>query len=87
MSAKQTNIICHAEDFSPDISRIHTLKYANIISLAFPADIDRKTASPARGSRQRLHAGESRLCFAGNNYTPANEAQHGGARKDREVRK
>ena len=30
--------------------------------LAFPADIGRKPASPARGSRQRLHTGESRLC-------------------------
>ena len=30
--------------------------------LAFPVDIGRKPASSARGSRQRLHAGESRLC-------------------------
>jgi hypothetical protein len=29
--------------------------------LAFPANIGGKPTSPARGSRQRLHAGESRL--------------------------
>ena len=34
-------------------------------SIAFPADIGRKPASPARGSRQCLHAGER--------YTPASE--------------
>ena len=28
-----------------------------ILILAFPADIGRKPVSPARGSRQRLHAG------------------------------
>ena len=31
------------------------------VLLALPADIGRKPASPARGSRQRLQAGESRL--------------------------
>ena len=38
---------------------------APIIVLAFPADIGRKPASPVRGSRQRLHAGDR--------YTPASE--------------
>ena len=43
--------------------------------LAFPADIGRKPASPARrGSRQRLHTGESRLC---RQHTPANDAADG----------
>ena len=32
-----------------------------IILLAFPADIGRKPASPARGSRQCLQGGENRL--------------------------
>ena len=36
--------------------------------LAFPANIGRKPASSAHGSRQRLHAG-----FVGDAYTPANE--------------
>ena len=31
--------------------------------LAFPADIGRKPALPASGSRQHLHAGESWLCW------------------------
>ena len=30
--------------------------------LAFPADIDREPTSPARENRQRVHAGENRLC-------------------------
>ena len=38
---------------------IETLKV--IIKLAFLADIGRKLALPARGSGQRLHAGESQL--------------------------
>ena len=43
--------------------------YLFIISLlAFPADIGRKPASPARGNRQCIHAG-----FVGDAYTPANE--------------
>ena len=37
------------------------MTFIRIIILAFPADICRKPASLARGSRQRLHAGESRL--------------------------
>ena len=37
-----------------------SLKYNfNYITLAFPADIGRKPASPVRESRQRFHAGES----------------------------
>ena len=39
--------------------------------LAFPADIGKNPASPVRGSRQRLQAGESRLRRYA--YTPANE--------------
>ena len=34
---------------------------AHTIWLAFPADIGRKPASQAHGSRQRLHTSESRL--------------------------
>ena len=30
--------------------------------LAFPADIGSKPVLPARGSRQRVHAGDNRLC-------------------------
>ena len=36
--------------------------FEHIYLLAFPADIGRKPASPARRSRQRFHAGEDRLC-------------------------
>ena len=52
-------------------------------SIAVPADIGRKPAPPARGNRQSLHAGESRL--RGDAYSPANEtAQQGGARMKRD---
>ena len=43
----------------------HQLCITIIYRLAFPADIGRKPVSPARGSRQRLHAGER--------YKPASE--------------
>ena len=39
---------------------IFDLINVDIYILDFPADIGRKPASPARGSRQLLHAGESR---------------------------
>ena len=38
----------------------HSSSTAYYIGLAFPADIGRKPAPPARGSRESLHAGESR---------------------------
>ena len=44
-----------------------------IYTIAFPADIGGKPASPVRGSRQRLHAGESRLRRWRNTDTPDNE--------------
>ena len=65
-----------------------------IILLDFPADIGRKPALPARGSRQRLYASESQQHTCRREpatHTPANEAaniaQHGVARKEREERK
>ena len=56
----------------------------NMFKLAFPADIGRKQASPARGSWQRLHAGER--------YMPASEMDlvslnMAAPRKEREVQK
>ena len=52
--------------------------YIYIYILAFPADIGRK---PARGSRQRLHAGESRLCVTRTRrLIKRPTVQHGGAR-------
>ena len=42
-------------------------------TLAFPVDIGRKPASPAHGSRQRLHT-PGRASFAGHAYTTSNEA-------------
>ena len=39
---------------------INILEFVEYFKLTFPADIGRKLASPARGSQQRLHAGESR---------------------------
>ena len=36
-----------------------------LFTIAFPADIGRKPAAPARGSRQHLHAGKR--------YMPVNE--------------
>ena len=53
---------------SQRLSAVHTFQHYFEL-LAFPADIGRKPASPARGSRQRLHAGHA--------YTPANEAADG----------
>ena len=60
------------------VKKLITLLFVHIyyLLLAFPADIGRKPASPARGSRQRLHPGY-RAVFAGHAYTPANEAAKG----------
>ena len=50
--------------------------YTIIEWLAFPADIGRKPASLACGSRQRIHAA-ARTGFVGDAYTPVNETADG----------
>ena len=51
------------------------------ILLAFPADIGRKQASPARGSRQRVHTSPVKST---RRLMKRPTAQHGGARMDRD---
>ena len=59
---------------------LNQLKFSdsNLHKLGFPADIGRKPASAAHGSRQRLHDTPAKAGFAGDDaYAPANEAADG----------